>query len=159
MLNVKFLQIIRCQALGSRQKTQRIILDDGSHSSVTGKLFNETVNVSWSKIQYQKCISFFKILVHLNNRCLPDVLNDIVIHGSHDPEEFSFLEEVHILRRLQATYFACRNWVETKSAINIQSWKVGDFFIINHGDLLRMVPSFNLLQVVKDFISSTLDLI
>ena len=142
-----FLQIIRCQAYGSRQKTQRLILDDGSHSSVTGKLFNETVNVSLGL----KCIEFnralFQILVHLNNRCLPDVLNDIVIHGSHDPEEYSFLEEIHILRRLQATYFACRNWVDSKSAINIQSWKVADFFIINHGDLRRMVPFFDLLQV------------
>ena len=89
-------------------------------------------------------------MVHLNNRCLPDVLNDIVIHGSHDPEEYSFLEEIHILRRLHATYFACRNWVESKSAINIQSWKVADFFIINHGDLRRMVPFFDLLQVKQN---------
>ena len=42
-----------------------------------------------------------QILVHLNNRCLPDVLNDIVVHGAHDPEEFPFLEELHVLRRLQ----------------------------------------------------------
>ena len=38
--------MIRCQAYGSRQRTQRIILDNGAHSSVTGKLFNETVNVT-----------------------------------------------------------------------------------------------------------------
>ena len=85
-------------------------------------------------------------LVHLNNRCIPDVLNDIVSHGSHDPEEFPFLEEVHILRRMQATLFACRNWVDIKSAMNVQAWKVADFFIINHGDLARMLPSFDLLQ-------------
>ena len=86
-------------------------------------------------------------MVHLNNRCLPDVLNDIVTHGAHDPEEFPFLEEIHVLRRLQATYYACRNWVDTKSAMNIQAWKVGDFFIINHSDLTRMLPYFDLLQV------------
>ena len=92
------------------------------------------------------------------------MLNDIVSHGVHDPEEFPFLEEMHILRRLQvrhdelvdylvnlvfplqATLFACRNWVEAKSAANIQAWKVADFFIINHGDLSRMLPSFDLLQ-------------
>ena len=92
-------------------------------------------------------VLYCQILVHLNNRCLPDVLNDIVTHGAHDPEEFPFIEEIHILRRLQATYFACRNWVETKSSINIQAWKVSDFFIINHSDLARMLPSFDLLQV------------
>ena len=110
--------------------------------------------------------------MHLNNRCIPDVLSDIVSHGVHDPEEFPFLEEVHILRRLQVSYrqcmqlqsslkvcysypfpcqatlFACRNWVEAKSASNIQAWKVADFFIINHGDLSRMLPSFDLLQVL-----------
>ena len=37
--------------------------------------------------------------------------------------------------------------METKSAINIQSWKVGDFFIINHADLARMLPAFDLLQI------------
>ena len=42
-----------------------------------------------------------QILVHMNNRCIPDVLNDIVTHGAHDPEEFPFLEEIHVLRRLQ----------------------------------------------------------
>ena len=45
-----------------------------------------------------------QILVHLNNRCLPDVLNDIVVHGAHDPEEFPFLEELHVLRRLQVRH-------------------------------------------------------
>jgi hypothetical protein len=43
-------------------------------------------------------------LVHLNNRCLPDILQDIVSHGTHDPEEFPFLEEMHVLRRLQASH-------------------------------------------------------
>ena len=105
-------QMIRCQAYGSRPRTQRIILEDGSHSSVTGKLFNETVNVrfppqtmlnnavQWSELEFY----VLQILVHLNNRCLPDVLNDIVVHGAHDPEEFPFLEELHVLRRLQVRH-------------------------------------------------------
>ena len=45
-----------------------------------------------------------QILVHMNNRCIPDVLNDIVTHGAHDPEEFPFLEEIHVLRRLQVIF-------------------------------------------------------
>ena len=57
------------------------------------------------------------------------------------------------------------NWVEAKSATNVQAWnvsqvysvtfkqlvflplKVSDFFIINHGDLAKMTPIFDLLQV------------
>ena len=39
-------QMIRCQAHAVRSKTQRIILECGSHASTTGKLFTETVNVS-----------------------------------------------------------------------------------------------------------------
>merc|ERR1719410_1664658 len=109
--------MVRSLAASSRPKTQRVLLDDASHSSMTGKLFNETVNS----------------LVHLNNRCIPDVLSDIVSHGVHDPEEFPFLEEVHILRRLQATLFAVVNWVEAKSASHVQAWNVADFFVINHG--------------------------
>ena len=51
--------MIRCQAYGSRQRTQRIILDDGTHSSVTGKLFNETVNVRINVLSfYAKNTSF-----------------------------------------------------------------------------------------------------
>ena len=42
-------------------------------------------------------------LVHLNNRCLPDILDDIVNHGSHDPEEFPFVEEQQILRRIMVS--------------------------------------------------------
>ena len=63
-------------------------------------------------------------------------------HGVHDPEEFPFLEEVHILRRLQvlvskiiliilffiidfqATLFAVVNWDEAKSASHVQAWNV-----------------------------------
>ena len=52
--------------------------------------------------QLPSCV--LQILVHLNNRCLPDVLNDIVVHGAHDPEEFPFLEELHVLRRLQVRH-------------------------------------------------------
>ena len=39
-------QMIRCHAHAVRSKTQRIILECGSHASTTGKLFYETVNVS-----------------------------------------------------------------------------------------------------------------
>ena len=39
--------------------------------------------------------------MHLNNRCLPDIMDDIVNHGSHDAEEFPFAEEQQILRRLK----------------------------------------------------------
>ena len=38
--------MVRCLASASRQKTMRVILESGTHSSVTGNLFNETVNVS-----------------------------------------------------------------------------------------------------------------
>ena len=38
--------MVRCLASASRQKTMRGILESGTHSSVTGNLFNETVNVS-----------------------------------------------------------------------------------------------------------------
>ena len=52
------------------------------------------------------------------------------------------------------------NWVESKSAANVQAWnvrilartdltvvQVADFFIINHGDLAKMTPVFDLLQI------------
>jgi len=125
------LQMVRCLAVSSRSKTSHVVLGDQSQSSLAGKHFNQTINC----------------LVHLNNRCIPDVLRDIVDHGTHDPEEFPFLEEIHVLSRLQASLFAIRNWVESKSAATIQSWKVADFFLINHGDLLRLLPPFDLLQI------------
>ena len=41
------IMMIRCLAQAVRPKTQRIILDCGAHSSTTGKLFAETVNVGF----------------------------------------------------------------------------------------------------------------
>ena len=38
------------------------------------------------------------------------MIRDFVNHGTHDPEEYPFLEELHALRRLLATLFAMRNW-------------------------------------------------
>ena len=40
-------QMVRSLAASSRPKTQRVILEDSAHASLTGKLFNETVNVSF----------------------------------------------------------------------------------------------------------------
>ena len=34
-------------------------------------------------------------------------MNDIVSHGVHDPEEFPFLEELHVLRRLKVDLVHC----------------------------------------------------
>ena len=38
------------------------------------------------------------------------MIRDFVNHGTHDPEEYPFLEELHALRRLLATLYAMRNW-------------------------------------------------
>ena len=38
--------MLKSLAASSRAKTQRIVLDTNEHCSITGKLFNETVNVS-----------------------------------------------------------------------------------------------------------------
>ena len=53
---------------------------------------------------------YFQCIVRLNNRCHPDMIRDFVNHGTHDPEEYPFLEELHALRRLLATLYAMRNW-------------------------------------------------
>ncbi|XP_023344731.1 uncharacterized protein LOC111713966 [Eurytemora carolleeae] len=125
------LQVLRSLALSIRPKPQRVLQDDLSLATLAGSYFKKTINS----------------LVHFNNLCLPDIMNDIVSHGVHDPEEFPFLEELHVLRRLKATLYTVQNWVESRSAEYIQSWRVGDFFIINHADLARIYPSFDLLQI------------
>ena len=89
-----------------------------------------------------------QLLVHLNNRCIPDVLNDIVTHGAHDPEEFPFLEEQSILRRLEATLFSLRNWSVTRSKFSLNNWQVKDFVLITQGDLLNTKDCYTLLQVI-----------
>ena len=84
------------------------------------------------------------LLQHLQGVTLTVIVfSPQVSHGVHDPEEFPFLEEVHILRRLkvsdhdnhhhhqrhnpynpQATLYAVVNWVEAKSASHVQAWNV-----------------------------------
>ena len=39
-------QMLKSLAASSRAKTQRVVLGDGDHCSVTGKLFVDTINVS-----------------------------------------------------------------------------------------------------------------
>ena len=88
-------------------------------------------------------------MARLNNRCHPDELRDFVEHGSHDPEEFPFLEEQSVLRRLEATLFSLRNWSVTKSKAALNNWHVRDFVLITQGDLLNTQDCYKLLQVIK----------
>ena len=85
------------------------------------------------------------------NRCHPDELRDFVEHGSHDPEEFPFMEEQSILRRLEATLFTLRNWSVTKSKAAVNNWHVRDFVLITQGDLLNTQDCYTLLQVSHPF--------
>ena len=68
-------------------------------------------------------------------------------HGTHDPEEFPFLEEQSILRRLEATLFSLRNWSVTRSKFSLNNWQVKDFVLITQGDLLNTKDCYTLLQV------------
>ena len=88
-------------------------------------------------------------MARLNNRCHPDELRDFVEHGSHDPEEYPFLEEQSVLRRLEATLFSLRNWSVTKSKAALNNWHVRDFILITQGDLLNTQDCYKLLQVIK----------
>ena len=87
-------------------------------------------------------------MARLNNRCHPDELRDFVEHGGHDPEEFPFLEEQSVLRRLEATLFSLRNWSMTKSKAALNNWHVRDFVLITQGDLLNAQDCYKLLQVI-----------
>ena len=91
-------------------------------------------------------------MARLNNRCHPDELRDFVEHGSHDPEEFPFLEEQSILRRMEATLFSLRNWSVTKSKAALNNWHVKDFVLITQGDLLNSQDCYTLLQVYDNFV-------
>ena len=95
--------------------------------------------------------SNFQCITRLNNRCHPDELRDFVEHGSHDPEEFPFMEEQSILRRLEATLFTLRNWSVTKSKAAVNNWHVRDFVLITQGDLLNTQDCYTLLQVSHPF--------
>ena len=75
------------------------------------------------------------------------MIRDFVEHGSHDPEEFPFLEELHALRRLLATLYCLRNWATTKAHATLHTWQVRDFLLITQADLLNMEDCFVILQV------------
>ena len=100
--------------------------------------------------------SNFQCITRLNNRCHPDELRDFVEHGSHDPEEFPFMEEQSILRRLEATLFTLRNWSVTKSKAAVNNWHVRDFVLITQGDLLNTQDCYTLLQVSQPFFKTFL---
>merc|ERR1719414_2259051 len=106
-------------------------MNSGTSVSQPGNLFYDTL----------KCIT------RLNNRCHPDELRDFVEHGTHDPEEFPFLEEQSILRRLEATLFSLRNWSVTRSKVSLNNWQVKDFVLITQGDLLNTKDCYHLLQL------------
>ncbi|CAB4056479.1 unnamed protein product [Lepeophtheirus salmonis] len=78
-----------------------------------------------------------KILSSCNNRCNPDVLRNFVEHGTHDPEDISFLEELHVLRRLQATLFCIRNWACQKGEAALRAWQFKDFLMTTQNDILN----------------------
>ena len=69
-----------------------------------------------------------------------------VFSPTTSPQQLNISKQ--IANVLQATLYTVQNWVESRSAEYIQSWRVGDFFIINHADLARIYPSFDLLQVI-----------
>ena len=75
------------------------------------------------------------------------MLRDFVEHGSHDPEEYPFLEEAYTLRRLLATLFALRNWANAKAHAALNGWNVRDFLLITQGDLVNVEDCFTILQV------------
>jgi hypothetical protein len=86
-------------------------------------------------------------MARLNNRCHPDELRDFVEHGTHDAEEFPFLEEQYILRRLEATLFSLRNWSVTRAKGALNNWQVREFLLITQGDLLNSQDCYSLIQV------------
>ena len=116
------LQYLTCLAESSRAKIKTIeVTNMVSGTTVTkpGKLFYDTLTVNGFLHIYNiaKGRAFiFQCVARLNNRCHPDELRDFVEHGTHDPEEFPFLEEQSILRRLEATLFSLRNWSLTTTA-------------------------------------------
>ena len=75
------------------------------------------------------------------------MIRDFVEHGSHDPEEYPFLEEMHALRRLLATLHALRNWANSRATATLNAWKVKDFLLITQGDLVNVEDCFKILQV------------
>ncbi len=77
------------------------------------------------------------------------MIRDFVEHGSHDPEEYPFLEELHALRRLLATLFAMRNWATSRAHATLHSWHVKDFLLITQVDMKNVEDCFAILQVCR----------
>jgi hypothetical protein len=75
------------------------------------------------------------------------MIRDFVEHGSHDPEEYPFLEETAVLRRLLVTLVGFRNWAAGRSAAALRSWNVAEFVLITQADLLNVEDCFTILQV------------
>ena len=76
------------------------------------------------------------------------MIRDFVNHGTHDPEEYPFLEELHALRRLLATLFALRNWAESRAQSTLHTWQMRDFLLITQVDAQNIEDCFEILQVV-----------
>ena len=51
------------------------------------------------------------------------MIRDFVNHGTHDPEEYPFLEELHALRRLLAALFAMRNWDDNRWVFSLSKMR------------------------------------
>ena len=76
------------------------------------------------------------------------MIRDFVNHGTHDPEEYPFLEELHALRRLLATLFALRNWAESRAQSTLHTWQMRDFLLVTQVDVQNIEDCFEILQVL-----------
>ena len=128
------LQFLNCLAESTRPKSAIIDVEDmksGTVASKTGSFFYDTL----------------KSIVRLNNCCHPDMIRDFVEHGTHDPEEFPFIEEIHALRRLVATLYSLRNWSTARAYATLHTWHVRDFILITQVDMANFMDCFTILQV------------
>ena len=76
------------------------------------------------------------------------MMKDFVEHGTHDPEEFPFMEEIQALKRLESTLFTLRNWAAYRANCTLHNWHVDEFLLISQCDLHNVINDcFNLLQV------------
>ena len=163
------LQFLACLSESTRAKTTAVDVQgmkNGSQASMTGKLFYDTLKVSLSttdvidhteselgSIGYVvfgaalPSLHGFQCIIRLNNRCHPDMIRDFVNHGTHDPEEYPFLEELHALRRLLATLFALRNWAESRAQSTLHTWQMRDFLLVTQVDVQNIEDCFEILQV------------
>ena len=125
-------------------------LDQANYFTIPSRyaLCNDDSSCDQNSVARMTIFILFQCMARLNNRCHPDELRDFVEHGGHDPEEFPFLEEQSVLRRLEATLFSLRNWSMTKSKAALNNWHVRDFVLITQGDLLNAQDCYKLLQVI-----------